>query len=131
MDKPLNEWKQDIIDDGIVDADEVGQMRARLYEDGVIDREEAEFLFAINDAVSGAANHPSWGEFFVQAIADHVLQDEESPNEIDAGEAAWLKAKIEGDGQYDDIEKALLSRIKREAQSIASPLKELIDSLNL
>ena len=31
-----------------------------LYADGVIDREEADFLFSINDVVSGNKNSPAW-----------------------------------------------------------------------
>ena len=47
MDKPLDELAADIVADGIVDADEVAKMRERLYADGIIDRAEADFLFAV------------------------------------------------------------------------------------
>ena len=60
MQAPLKELVKDIVADGVVDAAEVKGMRARLYADGVIDREEADFLFAVNDAVSGHKNNPGW-----------------------------------------------------------------------
>ena len=81
MTAPLSELKTQVLEDGIIDAEEVAQLKERLYADGIIDREEAEFLFELNDAVSGKANDPSWQTLFVEAIAAHVLEDEESPGE--------------------------------------------------
>ena len=122
MKKPLVELIADITADGVVDADEVAGMRQRLYADGKIDREEADFLFAINEAVSGNANDPGWRKLFVDAITSHVLEDEESPGVIDEQEAAWLITKIEGDLQVDETEKALLASIKKNAKSIHESL---------
>lgn len=126
MTKSLSELAADIIEDGVVDADEVKKIRERIYEDGVIDREEAEFLFAINDGVSGNANDPAWKELFVEALTAHVLEDEESPGEIDEDEAKWLVDKIQGDGVIDDCEKALLSSIKEKAKAIDDSLKSIM-----
>lgn len=126
MTKPLAELAKDIIADGIVDADEVTKMKERLYADGVIDREEAEFLFNINDAVSGKANDPGWKKLFVEALTSHVLEDEESPGEIDEDEANWLVQKIQADGQVDDCEKALLLSIKQKAKKIHKNLDAIM-----
>jgi hypothetical protein len=38
-----------------------------------VTRAEAELLFDINDANAGAPNDPSWTEFFVKAIANHLM----------------------------------------------------------
>ena len=85
-------------------------------------------LFDINDATTGKEGHdPSWQAFFVDAIAKHVLEDEISPGEIDEEEGDWLISKIEGDGEYDANEKALLSHIKAKANSITGTLKFKID----
>jgi hypothetical protein len=105
-----------ILDDGVIDADEVVAIKERLYEDGVIDRSEANFLFKLNDAVSGKANHESWKSFFIEAITDYVLEDDETPGEIDADEANYLIEKIKGDGQVDEIELALLVNICDKAK---------------
>ena len=115
--------KAKILEDGIIDADEVALLRKEIYADGVVDREEADFLFALNDATSGKANHPSWKEFFVEAITSHLLQDEKSPGSVDDAEADWLIARIEKDGVYDDNEKALLRNLKAKATSVAAKLK--------
>lgn len=119
----LEDLKKQLLEDGVIDADEVTLLRQELYADGVIDREEADFLFDLNDATSGQSNHPSWQALFVEALTDHLLKDEESPGEIDQAEAEWLIARIEGDGTIDDNETALLQNIKAKATTVADTLR--------
>ena len=126
MPQTLNEFAQEIVADGVVDDAEVARIRQRLYADGVIDREEADFLFNVNDAVSGNANSPSWQALFVEAIASHFLDDEASPGTVDDEEAAWLIQRIEGDGQCDAAETALLAALSRKAKSMPDRLKRLV-----
>ena len=57
--KALEELKKSVLEDGIIDAAEVKEIRDVVYADGKIDQEEAEFLFELNDAVSGHNNHSS------------------------------------------------------------------------
>ena len=115
--KTLSELKQSILEDGVIDAQEVKQLKEVLYADGVIDREEAEFLFELNDAVSGKDNDASWETFFINAISDFLLEDETSPGEIDDEEAQWLLQKIQGDGQLDKTERALLDNLKNKSKN--------------
>lgn len=122
----LQELKNELLADGVIDSAEVAQLKEVLYADGVIDREEADFLFELNDAVSGKANAPEWNDFFTQAICDFLLNDETSPGEIDADEEAWLIAKVNNDGQVDEAEKALLRAIKARAKAFPSALEALL-----
>ncbi|MCC7385213.1 MAG: TerB family tellurite resistance protein [Deltaproteobacteria bacterium] len=126
--------KTAILADGVIDEAEVGQLRTVVYGSGGgagarVDRAEAALLFELNNATSGKPNHASWRELFVQAIAAHVLEDEETPGVVSEEEARWLAAQIEGDGKLDDNERALLARIKANAKSVADPLKALIQKL--
>ena len=124
--KTLDELKRELLADGIIDADEVKELEAVLYEDGVIDKDEADFLFDLNDAVTGKANDPSWEDFFIKAITSFVLDDETSPGEIDDDEAKYLYDQIKGDGQIDDVEKALLENIKSKSKNFPALLAELL-----
>ena len=124
--KTIDELKKELLADGIIDAAEVKELEAVLYEDGVIDKDEADFLFELNNAVSGKANAPEWKAFFVKAITSFVLEDETSPGEIDDDEAKYLYDQIKGDGQIDDIEKALLENIKAKSKNFPSLLAELL-----
>lgn len=123
----LTQLIDNILEDGIVDADEVTQLRQSIMADGVCDRDEANELFRLNDAVSGNENSEDYRQFFVSAITDHVIGDTESPGEIDEDEASWLLEKIQGDGQLDKLERSLLTSIKSRATSIAAPLQQYMD----
>jgi hypothetical protein len=124
--KTLEELKKELLADGIIDAAEVKELEEVLYEDGVIDKDEADFLFELNNAVSGNANAPEWKDFFVKALTSFVLEDETSPGEIDDDEAKYLYDQIKGDGQIDDIEKALLENIKSKSKNFPELLAELL-----
>lgn len=125
--KSLEQLKNELLADGIIDAAEVKELREILYADGLIDTEEAEFLFEINDAVSGKENDPSWENLFIEAITSYLLEDENSPGEIDAEESEWLFEKINGDGQIDGIEKRLLLNLKSKANSFPLNLESLLN----
>ena len=124
--KTLDELEKELLADGIIDASEVKELEKVLYADGVIDKEEADFLFELNNAVSGKDNAPEWKAFFVKAITSFVLEDETSPGEIDDDEAKYLYDQIKGDGQIDDIEKALLENIKAKSKNFPALLAELL-----
>ena len=122
----LEQLKKELLADGIIDSEEVKTIKAVIYEDGKIDKDEADFLFELNDAVSGKENAPEWKVLFVDAITAFVLEDEVSPNEIDEDEAEYLYNQIKGDGQVDDIERALLENIKAKAKSFPAKLASLL-----
>lgn len=129
MSKKLEEMKRTILADGIIDAEEVLQIKKVIYEDGKIDQEEADFLFELNDAVSGKENHPSWKELMVEAVTKFLLEDEISPNVVDEKEADWLITKIDKDGVLDDIEKSILLNLKTMSSKIPEKLLKKIEAL--
>lgn len=122
----LEQLKKELLADGIIDSEEVKTIKAVIYEDGKIDKDEADFLFELNDAVSGKENALEWKDLFVDAITAFVLEDEVSPNEIDDDEAEYLYNQIKGDGQVDDTERALLENIKAKAKSFPEKLASLL-----
>lgn len=122
----LDQLKKYILADGIIDTEEVKTIKSVIYEDGKIDKDEADFLFELNDAVSGKNNASEWKDLFVDAITAFVLEDEVSPNEIDSDEADYLYNQIKGDGQVDDIERTLLENIKAKAKNFPEKLASLL-----
>ena len=122
----LDELKKDLLSDSIIDVEEVETIKHKIYEDGKIDREEANFLFELNDAVTGKDNAPEWKELFIDAITAYVLEDEMSPDVIDEDEADYLYEQINGDGQIDDTERALLENIKAKAKNFPEKLASLL-----
>jgi uncharacterized tellurite resistance protein B-like protein len=109
-----------IIEDGVVDASEVEELRDIIFEDGVVDKEEVKALFEINDAVSGNDNDPEWEELMVEAVVSFCLEDENTPGVVDKEEGDFLADLIEGDGEVDDVEIAVLTALSAEAELIES-----------
>ena len=126
MSEKLNELKLSILADGIIDAEEVITIKQAVYEDGKIDREEADFMFELNDAVSGKENHYTWKDLFVKVITDHLLKDDTSYGSVDDDEADYIICKIQGDGKIDEIEKALLLKIIEKATSTCDKFQEFV-----
>jgi uncharacterized membrane protein YebE (DUF533 family) len=85
-----------IKEDGVIDAMELEQLKAKINEDGKVDREEAIALFDLNNAVTGQPNDPEYPQFFVDTITDSILED----GVVDPAERALLvniKAKATGE----------------------------------
>lgn len=122
----LEQLKRDLLADGIIDAEEVKTIKEVIYEDGKIDKDEADFLFELNDAVSGKENAPEWKSLFIDAITSFMLEDEVSPNEIDDEEANYLYNQIKGDGQVDETERALLENLKAKSKNFPEILASLL-----
>ena len=129
MNAPLSDIKAAIIADGIIDADEASKIRARIMDDGKVDHEEAEFLFEVNDAVTGNDNSPAFEDLFVECITAYVLQDDLTPGVLDEDEWNWLKTKVEGDGQVDPLESRLLKNIAANANGTPDDFKAFIANI--
>ena len=118
----LQEIMKEITEETALTAETVASLKTEMLADGVIDRAECDALFNINDLVSSNTNDSSWSEFFVSAIASHIMED----GVIDAEETAYLVDKIKGDGVVDATETALIQNLQASASEFPSELAELI-----
>lgn len=116
----MEELIKDILADGKIDAEEVIKLREVFYEDGIIDQEEAETIFQLNEQAK--EKDPSFKDLFVDVVVDYLLED----GELDEDEIAWLKEKILKDGEVDENEKALLEALAAEVD-LPEELAALID----
>jgi hypothetical protein len=113
---------------GVIDEADVEIIRWLVYgqasEDGMaISRQEADFLFDLNDRTAGRPNAPAWTGTFAKAVTMYVLYRGDSPDRVDEAEADWLMERIERDGQVDINERALLGYIRQEAAALPSSLE--------
>ncbi|MEM8972530.1 MAG: hypothetical protein AAGD43_10760 [Pseudomonadota bacterium] len=79
----------------IRDAD-VAQLREAYYADGQILENEAASLFEINDACR--VQETTWAPFFIEAIADFIINDAEPQGYITKTNADWLINCVSRDG---------------------------------
>ncbi|MBA3766196.1 MAG: hypothetical protein H0W99_04255 [Acidobacteria bacterium] len=127
LNQSLAELANEIIARREIDAHQVKLIRLqvfsesrileRMLEDGIIDENEAEILFAINDALSGGNYDPSWRDLFVEAITSHVLKDEISPGILDEKEAQFIVSRIKRNDGIGPVELELLVSISASVKS--------------
>ena len=82
----------------IKDAD-VLKLRRSYYDDGLITAEEADILFALNDACP--VQDPAWADCFVEAITDYIVDQAKPEGYLTADNAAWLIERISKDGRIE------------------------------
>ena len=82
----------------IKDVD-VLRFRSAFYNDGLISAEEADALFALNDACP--VQDPSWVNFFIETITDYTVNQVEPEGYLTADGAKWLIARVSKDGKIN------------------------------
>lgn len=127
MNQSLDDLAQKIITEKAINADEVKLIRQHVFseakileralEDGVVDRHEAETLFAINDAVTDGTSDESWPTLFIEALTSHVLKDEISPETLDTDEARFLVTMVVKDAKVDAAELELMVNVSASVKS--------------
>lgn len=106
----------------ILSPEDVLALRRAVWPDGVVARGEAEAIFELHRHARGAG--PEWGDFFIEAIADHVLNGTEPRSYVDAETAAWLTGQIARTGEaIGPIELELVVRILEKALNAPATLK--------
>ena len=111
--------------DGTVDPQEILSLRRQGWGDGIIVREEAEAIFALNNVLSERSEE--WCDFFVEAIGEFVLNGTEPKRQCDEAEARWLIDQIDHDGVVESfVELEAIVRIIERAENVPSVLKDYV-----
>ncbi len=82
---------------GTISDAEVLQLRASGWADGQIMREEAEAIFASDQAVANPSD--IWSDFFVEGLRNFVLNASAPRGYVSDIDAAWLIAMVSQDGK--------------------------------
>lgn len=111
----LQELKRAIVSDGHLSVQDVELLRSSLFNEDGMTKEKANFLFNLKDTISKEHLISEFKELFVEAISVFLLEDEESPGEIDDSEAKWLRAKIQTKGYQDNVDISLLDNLRKKS----------------
>jgi uncharacterized membrane protein YqhA len=111
----LHELKKTIFADGQIDEKDIIRLREAIFDEEGMTKEKADFLFELKDSISRKRMTLDLETLFVEAVTAFLLEDDESPGEIDESEAKWLRAKIQYKGQADAIDKQLLANLRRKS----------------
>ncbi len=104
-----------------VTPEDVQMLRGEVFRDGVVTRAEAEALFAVDNSCTDKC--PEWTEFFVEAIVDFIVHQEEPEGYISADNAKWLVRTISSDGMVGtEGEMEILVKVLEQAKSSPASL---------
>ena len=87
----------EILARGTIGLTDILHLRRVFYEDGITASEEADLLFALNDACT--MRHHEWPEFLIEAITDYIVFQEAPRGYLTAANANWLINRIAKDGK--------------------------------
>jgi len=103
--------------EGNVGAPEIAGLRRAIYRDGVVSREEADALFAIERARTGHCD--TWSDLFVEAITDYALNQEPPTGYLSEDTATWLMGEISQHGKPStDAQIELVTNIIEKAREV-------------
>lgn len=111
--------------DGVVTPEELLSLRRQGWGDGIMTREEAEAIFAVNNVLT--ERDEEWCNFFVEAIGEFVLNGSEPRLQCSRDEAQWLIAQVDHDGVIESMaELECIVRIIERAQNVPDLLKNYV-----
>ena len=84
---------------GSISRDDVARLRAEVFRDGIVSRDEAERMFDLNDRCTH--NDPAWITFFVEGLTDHLVWRTEPRGHVSEEDARFLIERIRKDGRID------------------------------
>lgn len=108
--------RKSLVRDGKLSDDDVECLRRELlHDDEGITMEKGNLLFELKDTVSKKNLSARFSDLFVDAICALLLEDEDSPGEIDDNEAKWVRARIQAKGYMDRYDKRLLKALRKRS----------------
>lgn len=111
--------------DGTPSAGDILELRRLGWADGKMDPDEAEGLFTANDACTDPT--PEWGDFFVEALANFIVNTVEPKGYVDDEMADELIARVDRDGRVGTMaELELLITVSERALNVPERLKAYV-----
>lgn len=111
----LEKVKHTIVADGQLSSADIKLLRDALFDEEGMTRKKANFLFNLKDTISKDRITSEFKGLFIEAISTLLLEDDDSPGEIDDSEAKWLRAKIQTKGYQDNLDISLLDNLRKKS----------------
>jgi hypothetical protein len=97
-------------------------LRLAVFDDATVSQSDAEALMALDECMSQPCLE--WRAFFVEALTDFIVQQEQPRGYVDPVKARWLMRRITRDATVKPNELELLVRILETAVSVPPELQK-------
>ena len=115
----LHEVHESVVNKGRVGVQELKVVLSVRYDDGKIDRAEADFLVELRNRMRYRTE--AFEQFFYRALVDHLLAD----GRLGREETAWLRQRLFPDALRDDDGRRFLGLLKAEARLVCPEFEAL------
>ncbi len=110
---------------GAITAEEVAQLRKRIFVDGECDRAEADLVFQINDECR--EKDESWDQLYVDALTDHFVWKATPYGYVSEEQARYLMQRIVRNNRIDTLtDLELLCNVIHWAEAAPAELAEFV-----
>jgi hypothetical protein len=103
-------------------SQDVIALRLAVFDDATVSQTDAEALMALDECMSQPC--PEWRAFFVEALTDFIVQQEQPRGYVDPANARWLMTSIRRDATVKPNELELLVRVLETAVSVPAELQK-------
>ena len=98
-----------------ISGDDVKALQRDIFADGIVSREEADVLIALDRAVAKA--DPTWADFLVRAVVDFAVWTARPTGYIDQDGARWLTQSLScGAGPTETAARIAFESVKEAHQ---------------
>ena len=110
----LREFADRVLESKRIGEDDVRSLQRNILSDGIVSREVADVLIALDRAIEAA--HPAWAAYLTGMIVEFVVWTSRPTGFVDADTARWLVASLgRGDGPTETA-KRIAFEVVREAE---------------
>lgn len=113
-----------LLEDGCIDQTETKLLKSEIYDDGIVDEDEMQFLIGLRKSAKSTCNE--FEVFFFEAFKSFLLAD----GEIDALETELIRSVIYEDGIIDNNELEFLRDLRASASKAHPVFIELCNECN-
>lgn len=117
----LEDIRQQLLVEARLTPEIMRQLREVIFN-GPMTTAKGDYLFSLKDSVPSINGDKEFRDLFIQSICILMLDDPESPGEIDDAEAKWLRAQIQNDGRLDQCDRELLRVLRDRSINFPSML---------
>jgi hypothetical protein len=103
-----------------VSSQDVKELRRDILSDGIICREEADTLLALDRIVTPADG--SWTEFLVSGVVEFAVWTSRPTGYVDADTARWLVAALSAGGGPTENAQRIAFEVVKEAETVDEAL---------
>lgn len=112
-----------ILETGRMTADDVGRLRSALFDDGMVEAQEADVIFRLNDECRD--RDESWNQLYVDALTDYFVWGSTPRGYVSDDQARELLHRIVRNNRIDGgTELELLANILHWADYVPAELAE-------